>query len=89
LEFPKILESAPSNVVGTAQIRLNRRTGGQLMLRGRVMMGNLSSSESSRSIEDHQPHLQWTLQLPGIYYFLFIKYMVYKLYSIIVIYIYT
>jgi len=61
LEFPKILESSPSNVVGTAQIRLNKRTGGQLMLRGRV--GLNSSNVGSIST---QPQLRWTLQLPGI-----------------------
>lgn len=65
LEFPKILESSPSNVVGTAQIRLNRKTGGQLMLRGRVILGCNSASERPMAI-DEQPRLQWTLQLPGI-----------------------
>jgi len=66
LEFPKILESSPSNVVGTAQIRLNRRTGGQLMLRGRVILGWSSGTDVSQTLED-QPHLNWTLQLPGIF----------------------
>ncbi|CAI6356454.1 unnamed protein product [Macrosiphum euphorbiae] len=63
LEFPKILESSPSNVVGTAQIRLNRRTGGQLMLRGRVTLGSSSGTEVLQTLED-EPHLNWTLQLP-------------------------
>lgn len=67
MEFPKILESSPSNVVGTAQIRLNRRTGGQLMLRGRVILGSSSGTEVSQTLED-QPRLHWTLQLPGIFY---------------------
>lgn len=61
MDFPKILESSPSNVVGTAQIRLNKRTGGQLMMRGRVGLNstNLGSNFT-------QPQLKWTLQLPGI-----------------------
>lgn len=67
MEFPKILESSPSNVVGTAQIRLNRRTGGQLMLRGRVTLGSSSGTEVLQTLED-EPHLNWTLQLPGIFY---------------------
>lgn len=45
--------------MGTAQIRLNRRTGGQLMLRGRVILGSQPLEPS---------HLVWTLQLPGIYH---------------------
>jgi len=53
-------------VVGTAQIRLNRRTGGQLMLRGRIILGCSSETEISQTIEE--PHLNWTLQLPGIFY---------------------
>lgn len=65
MEFPKILESSPSNVVGTAQIRLNRKTGGQLMLRGRVILGSNSTTDGPIPI-DEQPRLQWTLQLPGI-----------------------
>lgn len=54
-------------MVGTAQIRLNRRTGGQLMLRGRVILGCNSGTEGSLTIED-QPHLNWILQLPGIFF---------------------
>lgn len=45
-----------------AQIRLNKRTGGQLMLRGRVTLGG----NSAQPIEE-QPILRWTLQLPGSY----------------------
>lgn len=66
MEFPKILESSPLNIVGNAQIRLNRQTGGQLMLRGRVTLGPPNSnSENSQTIGEER-HLQWTLQLPGI-----------------------
>jgi len=56
-------------VVGTAQIRLNRRTGGQLMLRGRVTLGSSSGIDVSQTVEN-QPHLNWTLQLPGIFYYI-------------------
>lgn len=54
----------PSNIVGTAQVRLNRRTGGQLMLRGRVILGNNSVADEFKHIEE-KPQLRWTLQLPG------------------------
>jgi len=37
------------------------------MLRGRVILGSNSESEESQLIEE-TPHLQWTLQLPGIYH---------------------
>lgn len=63
MEFPKILESTLSNIVGTAQIRLNRQTGGQIMLRGRVILGCNSDTEEPQE----KPHLIWTLQLPGKY----------------------
>lgn len=65
MEFPKILESSPSNVVGTAQIRLNRRTGGQLMLRGRINLECNPAADGSQHT-DEPPQLHWTLQLPGI-----------------------
>lgn len=52
-------------MVGTAQIRLNRRTGGQLMLRGRINLGCNPTTDGSLHSEE-QPQLHWTLQLPGI-----------------------
>lgn len=65
MEFPKILESSPSNIAGTAQIRLNRRTGGQIMVRGRVILGCSSTTDGSKLLDEHeQPQLHWTLQLP-------------------------
>jgi len=37
------------------------------MLRGRVILGSSSGTDVPQTIED-QPHLNWTLQLPGIFY---------------------
>lgn len=65
MEFPKIMESSLSNIAGTAQIILNRRTGGQIMIRGRVILGCSSITDGSKLLEEHeQPQLHWTLQLP-------------------------
>ncbi|VVC24073.1 Six-bladed beta-propeller, TolB-like,Thioredoxin-like fold,NHL repeat,Thioredoxin domain [Cinara cedri] len=67
LEFPKILESSPSNIVGTTQIRLNRKTDGQIMVRGRVILGSSSTTDGSKPLNEplkEQPQLHWILQLP-------------------------
>lgn len=74
MDFPKIIEPLSSSIVGTAQVRLNRRTGGQLMLRGRVILGNnAATTDGSHSQPLKEvPQLRWTLQLPGIPYIVLI-----------------